>query len=205
LSVTKRRGGRPRKGEGGVDRAKIVETAWAIVNANGLAGLSTRTLAAALEVKSPALYWHVSSKQELLSLMVEHLLQNSISDNAGRDWREWFKSVGRRQRQLLLSHRDAGLIASIAPPTERIRTELFPRLFHPLIEAGLTEQQATAAAGGLASVVLGWVIYEQRPDTQAMIEAFHDPDEAFELVLTSFVLGLDCVQSLDRERKCLAP
>lgn len=187
----KRKGGRPKKGESSVDREKIVTTAWTIVNEHGLAGLSTRTLAAALGVKSPALYWHVSSKEQLLSLMLEHLLQDSISDGTGLDWKDWFKGVARRQRRVLLSNRDAGILASIAPPSDRIRTELFPSLFQPLLDVGMTEQRASAAAGGLASLVLGWVIYEQRPETHEMMEAFHDPEEAFELVLTAFVSGLE--------------
>jgi TetR/AcrR family tetracycline transcriptional repressor len=187
----KSRAGRPKKGESSVDRDKIVTTAWAIVNEHGLAGLSTRTLAAALHVKSPALYWHVRSKEELFSLMLERLLQDSISDGAGLDWKDWFKGVGRRQRELLLSYRDAGVLASVAPPTDLIRVELFPRLFRPLIAAGMTPEQASAAAGGLASLVLGWVIYEQRADTHAMMETFHDPEQAFELVLASFVAGLE--------------
>jgi len=187
----KPRVGRPRKGESSINREKIVTAAWAIVNEHGLSGLSTRTLAAALDVKSPALYWYVRSKEELLSLMLERLLQDSISDGTGRDWKDWFKGVGRRQRALLLSYRDAGVIASMAPPTDLIREELFPRLFQPLVAAGMTAEQASAAAGGLASLVLGWVIYEQRPDTHAMMETFHDPEEAFELVLASFVAGLE--------------
>ncbi|KPF91587.1 hypothetical protein IP81_10400 [Novosphingobium sp. AAP83] len=191
LAVTERRkGGRPRKGEPVIDRKKIVQTAWAIVDEHGLAGLSTRTLAAALEVKSPAIYWHIGSKEELFSLMIEDLLQDSISDCDGPDWQEWFIKVGQRQRQLLLSHRDASIIASIAPPTERIRNELFPRLFKPLVDGGMDLAEASAAAGGLASLVLGWVIYEQRPATHAMMEAYHDPDSAFDSALTAFVSGL---------------
>jgi len=156
-----------------------------------MAALSTRTLAAALTVKSPALYWYVHSKDELLSLMMEQLLQNSLDDAPPNlAWADWLKYVAKRQRTLLLSHRDGGLIASLAAPTERLRTQIFPRIMQPLLAAGLRPLQASAAAGGLAALVLGWVIYEQRPATREFVETFHTPSEGFELALEYLVTGI---------------
>ena len=187
-----KRPGRPKKGAGVIDLGKIVTTAWAVVDRDGLTALSTRTLAAALNVKSPALYWYVHSKDELLSLMMEQLLQNSLDDAPpGLAWDDWLKYVARRQRALLLSHRDGGLIASLAAPTERLRTQIFPRIMEPLLAAGLQPLQASAAAGGLAALVLGWVIYEQRPATREFVETFHTPSEGFELALENLVTGIE--------------
>jgi TetR/AcrR family transcriptional regulator, tetracycline repressor protein len=186
-----KRPGRPKKGAGGIDLARIVTTAWAIVDRDGMAALSTRTLAAALDVKSPALYWYVQSKDELLSLMMEQLLQNSLDDAPPNlSWSDWLGYVARRQRKLLLSHRDGGLIASLAAPTERLRTQIFPRIMEPLLAAGFHPLQASAAAGGLAALVLGWVIYEQRPATREFVETFHTPSEGFDLALENFVMGI---------------
>lgn len=187
----RKRPGRPRKGDGSLDLEKIVTAAWAVVDRHGMTALSTRTLAAALNVKSPALYWYVHSKDELLSLMMEQLLQNSLAD-APPDlpWGDWLKYVARRQRTLLLSHRDGGLIASLAAPTERLRTQIFPRIMDPLLTAGLRPLQASAAAGGLAALVLGWVIYEQSPATREFVETFHTPGEGFELALDNLVTGI---------------
>jgi TetR/AcrR family tetracycline transcriptional repressor len=185
-----RRAGRPR-GDTGVDLRRIVEQAWALVDEDGMAGLSTRTLAARLHVKSPALYWHVRSKDELLSLMVEHLLQDSLAEIPdGLAWPDWLTQVARRQRALLLAHRDSGLIASLAPPTERMQAELFPRIMAPLLAGGLSSALASAAAGALAALVLGWVVYEQRAETREFMQAFHRPDEGFALALEAFVRGV---------------
>jgi TetR/AcrR family tetracycline transcriptional repressor len=186
-----RRPGRPRKGSGALDLGKIVTEAWALVDRSGLAALSTRTLAAELNVKSPALYWYVRSKDELLSRMMEQLLQNSLDDApSSLRWADWIKYVARRQRELLLSHRDSGLIASLAPPTERLRTEIFPRIMAPLVAEGFRPVEASAAVGGLAAFVLGWVIYEQRPQTREFMEAFHKPDDGFEVALANYVAGI---------------
>jgi len=186
-----RRPGRPRKGADSLDLEKIVTTAWAVVDRDGLAALSTRTLAAALNVKSPALYWYVHSKDELLSLMMEQLLQNSLDDAPPNlPWNDWLKYVAKRQRTLLLSHRDGGMVASLASPTERLRTQIFPRIMNPLLNAGFNPLQASAAAGALAALVLGWVIYEQRPATREFVETFHTPTEGFELALDNLVTGI---------------
>ena len=198
-SVRKRKAGRPRKGESGLDLERIVQAAWALVDRSGMAALSTRTLAAALHVQGPALYWHVHGKDELLSLMVEHLLRDSLSDPPAKlGWAEWLEYVARRQRELLLSHRDSGLIASLAPPTERLRKEIFPGIMQPLLAAGFRPQHASAAVGGLAALVLGWVIYEQRPETREFVEAFHNVDEGFEFALSSFVKGVRGIAGMSR-------
>jgi hypothetical protein len=123
--------------------------------------------------------------------MVEHLLRDSLNDSpANLGWPEWLDYVAKRQRELLLSHRDSGLIASLAPPTERLRKEVFPGIMAPLLAAGIQAQHASAAVGGLAALVLGWVIYEQRPETREFVEAFHNVDEGFEFALSSFIEGV---------------
>jgi len=191
VNAPQRLPGRPSGGETVLDVRRIVETAWSIVDEAGLGGLSTRTLAAALDVKSPALYWHVRSKEELLSLMMENLLLDSLDEiPQNLDWKDWLKAVARNQHRLLLSHRDSGLIASLAPPSDRLRTNVFERILAPLLGSRLPEEIASAAAGGVASFLLGWVIYEQRPATRKFVEAYHDPDVAFEMLLTSFVNGI---------------
>lgn len=186
-----RKVGRPRKGMRGLDLPLIIEKAWKVVDERGLAALSTRALAAELDVQSPALYWYFKSKEDLLSLMMENLLHSSMSDSSdGMAWREWIKHVARRQRNLFLSHRDSSLVASIAKPSEKLRTELFPKMLQPMIDAGIPPKQASSAAGAIASMVLGWVHYEQREETRQFVEAFHSSNEGFEFALDALVCGI---------------
>lgn len=180
------------RADGALTQERIVELAWAIVDRDGLPALSTRALAAALSVKQPALYWHLRSKEELLGLMVEYLLRHSL-DGAPVDlaWPDWLRFVARRQRDAFLARRDSGLIATIAPPNERLRTDLFPRIMTPMLDAGIAHDLASAAAGGIAAFVLGWVLYEQRPETRAFVELFHRPERGFELALDFMIRGLE--------------
>jgi len=183
--------GRPRKGDPQLNVERIVQAAWALVDREGVDALSTRTLAAELNVKGPALYWHMKSMQELLGLMMEHALRDSIvMPSAGLPWPQWLREVTVAQRRVLLAHRDSGRIASYSLPSERTRTEIVPRIIEPLIRAGFRREDATAAAGALASFVLGWVIYEQGPETRSFVASLVDLDSSFEYGLSAFIQGL---------------
>jgi AcrR family transcriptional regulator len=183
--------GRPKKGDTNLDIERIVKAAWRLVDRDGLDALSTRSLAAELDVKGPALYWHVRSKQHLFSLMVEDALAGSI-ERVPPDlpWWEWLREVGLEQRRTFLAHRDSGRIVSGAPPGERLQTEIFTRAMEPLLDAGFSRSDAGASFGGIASLVLGTVIYEQDPATHEFLRSYHEPDRGFAFVLDAYVTGL---------------
>jgi TetR/AcrR family transcriptional regulator, tetracycline repressor protein len=191
INEPKRSVGRPRKRDAFLDPSVIVGVAWALVERDGVDALTTRTLAAALGVKSPALYWHVPSMTALHSLMVERMLTESIRDpKDGELWDDWLRDVGMAQRRNFLSHRDSGRIIAVAPPTEVTRTHVMPMLTAPLVEAGFSPADAAAAAGTLASFILGWVIYEQSTEANAYIASMVDLAAGFDYGLTALIAGL---------------
>ena len=188
----KRAVGRPRKQDAFLDPAVIVEAAWSLVEKDGVDALTTRTLAAKLGVKSPALYWHVPSMTALHSLMVEKMLSESIRNpRDGETWQEWLLDVGQTQRRNFLAHRDSGRIIAVAPPTEVIRNQVMPMLMAPLASAGATVEDSVAAAGTFASFILGWVIYEQSSEASSYIASMVDMTKAFEYGLAALVDGLN--------------
>jgi TetR/AcrR family tetracycline transcriptional repressor len=183
--------GRPRKDGNNLDVDRIVAAAWRVVDRDGLGALSTRKVAAELDVKSPALYWHVKGKQELLSLMIERVIRDSMrSPPPTLPWWEWLRAFAREQRRTLLEHRDSGQIASTAPPSEYLRTELMPQALAPMLAAGLPRAEAAAAVGALASFVLGSIIYEQSDFASKFARSFVGLEETFERGLDCFVSGL---------------
>jgi TetR/AcrR family transcriptional regulator, tetracycline repressor protein len=191
INEPKRAVGRPRKQDAFLDPDVIVDAAWSLVERDGVDALTTRTLAAALGVKSPALYWHVPKMTALHSLMVERMLTESIRNPvAGEAWHNWLHDVGMAQRQNFLSHRDSGRILAMAPPTEVTRNQVMPMLVAPLVEAGFATEDAVAAAGAFASFILGWVIYEQSAETRDYIGSMVDLAKAFEFGLAALIAGL---------------
>lgn len=189
--VPKRAAGRPRKQSAFLDPNVIVDAAWTLVERHGVEALTTRTLAAELGVQSPALYWHVPSMTALHSLMVERMLAESIRNpQPGESWQDWLNDVGKAQRRNFLSHRDSGRILAMAPPTEVTRSEVIPMLTAPLETAGFSPDAAVAAAGAIASFILGWVIYEQSTEASSYIASMVDLPSAFEFGLGAFIAGL---------------
>ena len=57
---------------------QVVDVALRLLNERGLPDLSMRRVAAALEVQPSALYWHVSSKQHLLGLVADRILDSCL-------------------------------------------------------------------------------------------------------------------------------
>src|SRR4051812_11283888 len=68
-----------------------VQTAMALLKRVRLDGLTTRRLADELGVKSPALYWHFRSKQELLDAMADTLIREAGMGppRSGETWQQW--------------------------------------------------------------------------------------------------------------------
>src|SRR3954470_9748752 len=99
-----------------LDRELIVRTALDLLDEVGLDALSTRRLAERLGGQSPALYWHVRGKPELLDLMAQELMGVPEAEPGGATWAERAASAARARRRRLLSRRDgARLIAGTRP------------------------------------------------------------------------------------------
>jgi len=58
----------------GLSRERIVEAGLAIVEADGLSGLSTRKLGERLDCEAMSIYHHVPSKHHLLDALVDHAI-----------------------------------------------------------------------------------------------------------------------------------
>lgn len=83
---------RPRKPL--LSRDRIVETAGALVDAEGLGALSTRRLAAELGVSGPSLYNHFRTKDEILDAVADAVSAKiDLSMFAADDDRDWLTAL----------------------------------------------------------------------------------------------------------------
>ena len=75
----------------GLSRQTIVQTALGLLDQVGLEGLTVRRLAAELGVQSPALYWHLRGKQELLDGMADAIIMAAGMGppRPGESWQAW--------------------------------------------------------------------------------------------------------------------
>lgn len=85
----------------------IVDAALAVLDREGVDGLSMRKVADALHTGAASLYWHVRNKEELLQLVFERVSATlSLPAPDPSRWQLQLKEVARRMRRLMLAHRD---------------------------------------------------------------------------------------------------
>lgn len=88
-----------------LDRGRVIDAAVALLDAEGLAALSTRRLGAMLEASANAMYWHVGSKDGLVGLSADAVfaeLELNIDD--GASWRERLAATARELRIMFTGH-----------------------------------------------------------------------------------------------------
>ena len=88
-----------------LDRAEIVRVALELLDTQGLDSFSMRRLAVALDIKSPSLYWHVRSKEELYDLIIDTVYGAcALPDDAGEPWDARVLAVAMNLRRTFLRH-----------------------------------------------------------------------------------------------------
>ena len=197
-------------------KAGIAAAGLRVLNEVGLNGLTLRLIAEELDVKAPALYWHLKNKQELLDEMATQMfreVERDFSVGAGNaDWVEVIREHSRGLRRMLLRYRDGAKVFSgtfftdTALPNEGV--------LRALCDAGFAPKRASRALFTVYSYVIGCTIEEQavypepgkrderyddlrsdRPDVEPwLLDAvgagvFGDPDAQFEDGLAIVLAG----------------
>ncbi|WP_459546082.1 TetR/AcrR family transcriptional regulator C-terminal domain-containing protein [Nocardia sp. X0981] len=149
----------------GITREQIVAAALELLDEQGMDALTVRALASRLEVKAPALYWHVRNKQELLDEMATFVMRRvtdalAVIPRSG-DWREAVAAYARVLRSEYLLHRDGARIFS----GTRIADPEVVKAKEPWLEcltaAGFSLAEADDTLDLVTAFVVGFVIEEQ--------------------------------------------
>lgn len=95
----------PRPAPSPLSRERIVRAAIELADAEGLHSVSLRKIGAALDAGAMRLYGYVSSKDELLDLMVDAVYgEIATSEATGGDWRAALRSLAHRTRHAARRH-----------------------------------------------------------------------------------------------------
>jgi AcrR family transcriptional regulator len=139
-----------------LSRTQIVDAAYDLLAAQGLAGLSMRRVAQNLGVQHGGLYYYVASKQELLAVVAERILA------VPADWvppaDPW--EAAAEIREMLLRVRDGAEVISFAHAFKPDSLGMFREL-HRLFADLLPAARSRAAAQCLIHYILGFVAEEQ--------------------------------------------
>lgn len=148
----------------GLTREIVVEQALLLLDDVGLDGLNLRALAARLEVKAPALYWHFSSKQDLVDEMATALwreVQAATAPQMGVGWPEGMVRFALGLRRILMSHRDGARLFSGTYLTDASILEAQEEPLAALVAEGMSLETAIEISGVLYAYSVGATIEEQ--------------------------------------------
>ncbi|QKG26909.1 TetR/AcrR family transcriptional regulator C-terminal domain-containing protein [Actinomadura verrucosospora] len=145
-----------------LDRAEIVQAALRLLDEDGFDAFSMRRLAAALDIKSPSLYWHVKGKDELFDLLVDTVIGKCPlpEDDAGKPWDERLIEVGLDLRGVLLAHPAATRLLPGRLPFGPNGLRLADRVIGMLRRAGFDDRMAGYGYLLLMFYVTGFAVQE---------------------------------------------
>jgi TetR/AcrR family transcriptional regulator, tetracycline repressor protein len=146
----------------GLARDDIVAASLALLQKDGIVALSTRQLAARLGVQSPALYWHVRGKQELLELVADAICGEMHVPDEDRPARLRLEAIASEYRRVLTTYRDAPRLLAELPPTGPHRIALYDAAVGAFSDSGFTAAEAIAMATFYRHFLLGMIGEETR-------------------------------------------
>jgi AcrR family transcriptional regulator len=189
-------------------RQRIVEVATAILDAEGLAALSTRRLAHELGVRAPSLYNHFTTKEAMLDAVADAIIVGVDLTMFGRlAWDEALVEWARAYRRALAAHPNAVPFLARGPALRPAALALADAVYGALVDAGWPASHATrigaamryfVAGSALGSFADGFVddptVYAERyphlRDAHRLREHRRQVDDgAFELGLAALVSG----------------
>jgi AcrR family transcriptional regulator len=195
-------------------RERVIGTALAIVDRDGLDALTMRALGRALEVDPMAVYNHLPNKAAVLDGVVEAVLAEvALDPEPGLGWAERAAALARGYRDALRAHPNALPVVATRVDVTPPALAILDRAVAILLAAGFEPRAALLAVHSLSCFVVGHALDELGPATDAaaaarqrellasgayasLADAISEaadagPEESFELGLAALLRGLD--------------
>ncbi len=150
--------GRPAR----LSRDIVVEAALQIVRAEGLAGLTMRALADALDATPMALYRHVGDRDELTLLVVDALFARLELPAERLSAVAWLRELAHRIRALGRAHHGVMDVLLEEGPVVKSTLVVLDRVVQKLHDEGLTWKSAAAVHNTFMSWLAATIRREER-------------------------------------------
>jgi len=155
----------------GLDRADMVDRALALVETLGPDALTMRRLATELDVTTTTIYWHVGSRDELITEIIRHQSTRFAARPVeGTTPRDRVTSAARHVWDSALDNRAITSLAHQTGTTSLLEHPLEVALVHELEAAGLHGPAARDALRGILLTVGGFLVLGLRPEDAVPLE-----------------------------------
>ncbi len=167
-----RRGQRhvPRRADA-LSRGEIVRVAIEVADAEGADAVTMRRIARELNAGTMSLYWHITSKEELLDLMIDEIQGGQPQPDPSGDWRRDMYQLARSTRQRLHQHQWMMDFLGGRPPTGPKSLLNLERVLASFDGLGLDSAAEIDIVSTVGTYVLGAVLREVQEHNN---ESFRD-------------------------------
>jgi AcrR family transcriptional regulator len=143
-------------------RERILDAAFALADAEGLAAISMRRLGQAMGVEAMSLYKHVADKEAILDGIVERVLDRIVVPSPDDQWTDAMRRRAHSAREVFARHPWAtGLLESRAANSSARRLAYFDGILGTLRNAGFSNQLAMRAFSMLDAYIYGYILQER--------------------------------------------
>lgn len=175
-----------------LDKGRIVTEAVALLDADGLDGVTLRKLAARLGVRQPTLYWHLPNKAALITAVADAILEQQFPEMVPplpeEHWQDWLAGLAERLRRALLAHPDGARLISTSQLSLRMAA-LSELAIGTLVAREVPLRQARLIVLTVEHFTVGHVLEEQAGRPAA--DAAQDFDmDAFATAYPTVVAGI---------------
>lgn len=175
-----------------IDTEGIVRAAFDVLDRDGFAALTMRTLAAHLEVKAASLYYHVPNKAALLQLVADRVARQVIDAfTPGLPWRELLHGMARDLHGALRAHPGAAAVVAVRNASPEVFEKAVPLVLSAMHEGlRLTDDEALHLVQSLYVLVTGLALAEfgETPEPPAAPAAYYDA--WFDIAVSTFLDGI---------------
>jgi AcrR family transcriptional regulator len=162
-----------------LSRALILRAALAIIDSDGLSGLTVRKLAARLGVTAMAIYRHFKNKAAIEHELVDLVVGDyDVISNNQDGWVDWLYSTYAKMRHALCAHPGVMPLLDNASYQGGNALTVMDRILGELRRAGLGDRQAAQLFHTLMAFVVGTVVLMNEEARLAIVAGKSDPARA---------------------------
>jgi AcrR family transcriptional regulator len=164
-------------------RERIVAVALRLVDEHGLAGMSTRRVAAELGITSGALYYHFDSMDDIVAGVVRQAMRSICEPDPASHWTAQITVLCHSYRDTLIAHPNLAP-AMVRHPYRRFGGSVVAGLAKAMAADGVPASIIPAVLGSFELYVFGAGIFGQTvyesplPDTMAELDELPDVAQA---------------------------
>lgn len=156
----------PAGGEG-LNAELIVDAALSEIDLHGLDAFKIRSLTARLGVHPAAIYWHIGSKDLILSEVVARVIGQVLPLRAEGDWKERLRELFNRYRGAVRVHPNvAPLLGGTLIGNAKADLRLVETVLAAVVEAGLRGPAMTSGYNTVIAALVGFVSEEFATEPQ---------------------------------------